>query len=68
MADFSVEGGGDFYLLNPHTEKAFIWISENTELPFWDIPYCGIAVQRETFIAIWEDIVKSDLNFTGAIQ
>ena len=68
MNDFSVQGGGDFYLLNPHTEKAFIWISENTELPFWNIPYCGIAVPRETFIAIWEDIVKSDLNFTGAIQ
>ena len=68
MSDFSVSGGGNFYLLNPHTEKAFIWIAENTELPFWDIPNCGIAMEKETFIVLWKDIVKSNLNFTGAIQ
>ena len=50
MSDFSVSGGGDFYLLNPHSEKAFIWIAENTKLPFWDIPYCGISIERKTFI------------------
>ena len=68
MSDFSVSGVGEFYLLNPHTEQAFIWISENTQLPFWDIPYCGIVMQKESFIAVWEEIVKSGLNFTGAVQ
>ena len=68
VADFTLKGGGGVYLLHPHTEEAYHWLHEHTQVPYWDIPYCGIYVERETFIVMWEDIVKSNLNFTGAVQ
>ena len=68
ISDFTLEGGGDIYLLHPHTAEAYLWLHTNLDVPSWDINQNGINISGECIVEICSEIHKDNLNFTGNIQ
>ncbi len=67
ISDFTLEGGGDIYVILPHTPEAYLWLHANLDISSWDIHY-GINISGECIVEICSEIHKDNLNFTGNIQ
>jgi hypothetical protein len=57
IIDFTVSGDGSVYLLNPNTEAARQWVSENLpDVQSWQYMGTAIAIEHRYIVNIVEGI------------